>query len=237
MRSFANLFKPGPRRPTERGTARVEPARAEIPPSAPHESSRPPDPRLAAAAELRSTQGARPLSGARPDRGAPPDAAPTTPNWATEELETPEQLARRRIRQRIDDAISEAQERGEFANLRGTGKPIPPELLVSADDAWLAGKTMANAGFLPPWLQLQHEIENDLVEARRLVERTERFPPLTNRELPLTELRERLHAIQAKARRYNLMAPTMSLQRPLPKTAELERRMVQAVARPVQEQA
>ncbi|HEV7213552.1 MAG TPA: DUF1992 domain-containing protein [Chloroflexota bacterium] len=159
-----------------------------------------------------------------------PRPAPV-PNWAGDEAETPEQQRARRRRQRVDDAIMEAERRGEFDNLRGKGKPIPAELLVSADDAWLAGKALANAGFLPPWLQLQHEIEDDLAQCRRLVERTERFPPLANRERPLTELRSRLDGIRAKTRRYNLMVPTMSLQRPLPNSDDLLQRLEQALAR------
>ncbi len=131
--------------------------------------------------------------------------------------------------QRVNDAIVEAQQRGEFDNLRGKGKPIPAELLVAGDDAWLAGKVLANAGFLPPWLQLQQEIDDDLAECRRLIERTERFPPLTNRELPLQTLRARLDDVRTKARRYNLMAPTMALQRPLPETSDLLLRMERAV--------
>jgi hypothetical protein len=146
--------------------------------------------------------------------------------------ETPqlaERQERRPIHERVNDAIVDAQRRGEFDNLRGKGKPIPAELLVSGDDAWLAGKTLANAGFLPPWLQLQHEIEDDVQACRLLVERTERFPPLANRDLPVQELRRRLEEIRAKTRRYNLMAPTMSLQRPLPETQELLERMARAV--------
>lgn len=232
MRSLANIFRHGPRHQAGGGgTVGTPPTAGGTPSTGSQETLRLPDPRLDAAQELRAVHGERPQPGEPTARaaGSTPGTAPATPNWAAEGMETPEQRARRRIRQRIDDAISEAQERGEFDNLRGKGKPIPAELLVNADDAWLAGKTLANSGFLPPWLQLQHEIENDLIEARRLVERTERFPPLSNRELPLTELRKRLQDIQAKARRYNLMAPTMSLQRPLPKTTDLEQRMARAI--------
>lgn len=178
-------------------------------------------PLVAEASELRVRQaGERPAPTARPA---------AVPNWAGEDGETPEQQRNRRRRQRVDDAIVEAQQRGDFDNLRGKGKPIPAELLLSADETWLAGKTLANAGFLPPWLQLQHEIEDDLAECRRLVERAERFPPLANRDLPLNELRTRLEAIRDKTRRYNLMVPAMALQRPLPTTDDLVQRMARAV--------
>jgi hypothetical protein len=147
-------------------------------------------------------------------------------------MDPPEQ-ARDRRQQRTDAAIVAAQARGEFDNLRGKGKPIPAEQLVSSDEAWLAAKALANSGFLPPWLQLQHEIEEDLAECRRRVERAERFPPLANRQLPLEDLRSRLDDIRAKTRRFNLMAPSMSLQRPVPKTEDLLLRMALAVNVPL----
>ena len=184
-----------------------------------------PRPRLAEAGELRARQ-----TGERPSLKPKP---PAVPNWAGEDAETPEQQRARRRRQRVDDAIVEAQQRGDFDNLRGKGKPIPAELLVSGGDAWLASHALANTGFLPPWLQLQHEIDDDLAECHRLVERTERFPPLANRERPLTELQTRLDDIRAKTRRYNLMVPAMALQRPLPKTEALVQQMARAVRTPL----
>jgi hypothetical protein len=182
-----------------------------------------PRPRVEGAGELHARQ-----IGERPAATATPSPAP---NWAGEDAETPEQRRNRLRRHRVEEAIVEAQQRGDFDDLRGKGKPIPAELLVSGGDAWLAGHALANTGFLPPWLQLQHEIDDDLAECRRLVERTERFPPLTNRDVPLNELQTRLEAIRSKTRRYNLMAPAMALQRPLPATDELVRRMERVVNR------
>ena len=159
---------------------------------------------------------------------APAGVEPPAPDAAF----PPEPREHRPLHQRVEDAIVDAQRRGDFDNLRGKGKPIPAELLVSGDDAWLAGKTLANAGFLPPWLQLQHEIEDDVQACQLLVERTEHFPPLANRDLPIQELRRRLEEIRAKTRRYNLMVPTMSLQRPVPATQELLQRMARAIGEP-----
>jgi hypothetical protein len=155
---------------------------------------------------------------------APAGIEPPAPDAAS----PPERPEHRPLHQRVEEAIVDAQRRGEFDDLRGKGKPIPAELLFSRDDAWLAGKTLANAGFLPPWLQLQHEIDDDMQACRFLVERTERFPPLANRDLPMRELRRRLDEVRAKTRRYNLMVPTMSLQRPVPATEALLQRMARA---------
>lgn len=162
--------------------------------------------------------------------GAPAsDLARRVPSWA-EQLEDPATRTRRKIQRAIDDAIERAMAQGEFANLRGKGKPLPPEVLWPADDRWMASKTLANSGFLPPWLQLRQEIDAELAECCRLVERAERYPPLVNREQPVFDLQQRLEVVRDKARRYNLMVPSLSLQRSLPRTDELLQRMRRAVS-------
>lgn len=210
-----------------RGRNRAAPAPPVQPPTSPTAAApappAAPDPeprvRLELAAELRS---ARAESTPAPPSGA--DAL-----RAQLESESPADRARRRYQRHIDDAVAEAEARGDFANLRLKGQPIPAELLVGQDEAWLANRAVANAGFVPPWLQLRQEIDADLADCQRLVERVERYPPRVNRELPLRGLEQRLEAIRAKARRYNLMVPTMALQRPLPDTAPLLQRMRAAV--------
>lgn len=226
--------------PADTGNQEIEPdPEAASPPRAGNLHPAWPPPRnlrVAQARELRSVgKGADLSTGSSPvGTGLGSGGAAIVPNWAREgdSRETPEERARRRIRERVEDAIVEAQERGDFDNLRGKGKPIPQELLLSGDDAWLSGKTLSNSGFLPAWLQLQHEIDDDLAECRRLVERVERFPPSVNRQRPLDDLQQRLEQIRAKTRRYNLMVPVMSLQRTMPDTDALSQRMARAVNLP-----
>lgn len=65
--------------------------------------------------------------------------------------------------QRIKDAI----DNGEFANLRGSGKP-----LVFEDESWipedlrLAYRILRNNGFIPPELELR----NDVINLQRLIQ-------------------------------------------------------------------
>lgn len=62
------------------------------------------------------------------------------------------------IDQLVEQHVSEAQKKGDFDNLAGSGKKlvldddshVPPELRV-------AYRLMKNSGFLPPELEMRHE--------------------------------------------------------------------------------
>lgn len=71
-------------------------------------------------------------------------------------LETPENA--------VDRQIREAQERGEFDNLPGKGKPIP-DLDAPHDDMWWVKKLMAREelSFLPASLEVRRDLEKTLV--------------------------------------------------------------------------
>jgi DnaJ homologue, subfamily C, member 28, conserved domain len=61
----------------------------------------------------------------------------------------------------VDKAIREAQERGEFDNLPGAGKPIPH---LDDDELWwvknkLRAEGLSTEALLPPALQLRREVE------------------------------------------------------------------------------
>jgi hypothetical protein len=63
---------------------------------------------------------------------------------------------------RIDRLIREAQERGEFDNLRGAGRPL--DLSDADDPEWWAKRkireeNLDSAALLPPTLQLRREAE------------------------------------------------------------------------------
>lgn len=67
----------------------------------------------------------------------------------------------------IDRQIREAQERGDFDNLEGAGKPIPG-ISGPEDELWWVHKLMKREGLvhLPPTLALQKEAEVTLARAR-----------------------------------------------------------------------
>jgi hypothetical protein len=67
----------------------------------------------------------------------------------------------------IERRIREAEERGEFADLPGHGKPIADLARPRDDGWWLKGKMRAEGlSFLPPSLILRRDIEQAVADAR-----------------------------------------------------------------------
>jgi len=63
----------------------------------------------------------------------------------------------------IDRQLREAQERGEFDNLPGTGKPLPDAGREYEEDWWVRDwlrREGATSNVLPPTLQLRREAED-----------------------------------------------------------------------------
>lgn len=59
----------------------------------------------------------------------------------------------------VEERIREAMARGEFDNLPGKGKPLPPDDCAGVpEDLRLSFKIMKNAGILPEEMQLNKEI-------------------------------------------------------------------------------
>lgn len=73
-----------------------------------------------------------------------------------------------RIETLIDRQIREAQERGEFDDLPGAGKPLPNRNELN-DELWWVKRKLAEENLtmpLPPSLALRKEAETALAEAR-----------------------------------------------------------------------
>jgi hypothetical protein len=68
--------------------------------------------------------------------------------------------------------IREAQQRGDFDNLPGTGKPIVLDENVFAGDMDAAYRVAANANAAPLWVTLDKEVSEDLEALSSLLERT-----------------------------------------------------------------
>ena len=69
----------------------------------------------------------------------------------------------------IDRQIREAQERGEFDNLPGAGKPIPGLADSDDDEMWWVKQYLRreNVSYLPPTLTLRKEVEDVLAAVPR----------------------------------------------------------------------
>ncbi|MCH0559957.1 DUF1992 domain-containing protein [Streptomyces sp. MUM 16J] len=64
----------------------------------------------------------------------------------------------------VDQQIRDAQARGEFERLPGTGEPLPADLEATYDELWWVKRKMAREGLavLPPALALRKEAEDAL---------------------------------------------------------------------------
>lgn len=59
----------------------------------------------------------------------------------------------------VEERIREAQARGDFDNLPGRGKPLPPDELASVPEELRVGyRLLKNAGAIPPQLELRKEM-------------------------------------------------------------------------------
>ncbi|MFJ9115964.1 DUF1992 domain-containing protein [Streptomyces sp. NPDC102394] len=67
----------------------------------------------------------------------------------------------------MDKQILDAERRGEFAELAGAGKPLPPGTDTTYDELWWIRQKMAREGLsvLPPTLALRKEAEDTLAAA------------------------------------------------------------------------
>lgn len=72
-----------------------------------------------------------------------------------------------RIESLVEQQIREAQERGEFDDLPGAGKPIPDIDRPYQDTWWVKEKMRReNLSYLPPALQLRKDAQDAVDEAR-----------------------------------------------------------------------
>ncbi|MCW7754642.1 DUF1992 domain-containing protein [Desulfobotulus sp. H1] len=80
-----------------------------------------------------------------------------------------------------EEKILEAQKKGRFSNLPGSGKPLPMETISIPEDLRMAYHMLKTADFLPPELELRKEIHT----ARELLEKT---PDLTTKHTIITRI-------------------------------------------------
>ncbi len=70
----------------------------------------------------------------------------------------------------VDRAIEAAQERGDFDNLPGHGKPLMLDEHPYAGDRALGFHVLNNAGIKPLWMELDKEIQGLRVRMQRLLD-------------------------------------------------------------------
>ena len=70
----------------------------------------------------------------------------------------------------VERRIQEAQERGQFADLPGRGKPLHLRENPFVKREWrLAYRVLENAGFAPDWIELDKTIRTEMAECQKLL--------------------------------------------------------------------
>lgn len=78
------------------------------------------------------------------------------PNQETEENSAITISRERKQIRWMDEILKESEKNGEFDNLPGKGKPL------NVQSGNVLNSILKNANILPPWLELQHEIRDDI---------------------------------------------------------------------------
>lgn len=142
----------------------------------------------------------------------------------------------------VEEQIRKAQERGDFNNLKGAGKPIdlsenpyePPELRM-------AFKILKENDFAPYWIELGKEIDADLAKLEEELDYFQRYIKIfladkhsrpamqkfrDKKELFYYQRKLSLQKIDKKILDYNLQCPTFRLGR---SNLDIENEMMKAI--------
>jgi DnaJ family protein C protein 28 len=126
----------------------------------------------------------------------------------------------------IDEQIREAQERGEFDNLPGTGKPLILDETQFTGDKAMAYSLLKQNGYAPPEIELAKEIRSDFEKAQAQLEklrlqrhslRAKRVPPLKSEKRAFnqavvragSEYGQSLRELNRKVLNLNLSTPSL----------------------------
>ncbi|MBE3558861.1 MAG: DUF1992 domain-containing protein [Ktedonobacteraceae bacterium] len=144
----------------------------------------------------------------------------------------------------IEEMIQQAQERGEFNNLQGTGQPLHLEDESTAGDMAMAYHLLKNNGYAPAEVELAREIRHMRAQAEakvtRLIHQSQRLhrrrvPPFASEkrafnaavEKTASEYEQALKELNSKILTLNLTAPA-AMHQPMLDVKELVRQFRQA---------
>lgn len=129
----------------------------------------------------------------------------------------------------IDEIIGEARAKGEFDNLRGSGKPLHLKQNHYAGDDALANEMLVKAGYKPAWLEEREEIEESAETARRNLYRAwqlHRCYPSSAWRQAVEQFDREIDTLNRRIRHFNIKAPHQNFQL-LTIDAQIERRKVE----------
>lgn len=125
----------------------------------------------------------------------------------------------------IDEQIQEAQARGEFDNLPGTGKPMDLDDTLFTGDKAMAYSLLKQNGYAPPEIELAKEIRSEFEKAQVKFEKlrhqrnslhTRRIPPFDSEKRAFNHSVEKaasgydqlLRELNRKIHNLNLITPS-----------------------------
>ena len=114
----------------------------------------------------------------------------------------------------IDRQIRQAQERGDFDNLRGKGKPLDPDdpnAVFAGDDA-MGLKLIKNAEALPAWIELNKAITAERERCRRILAYYTRERDRDRRARFAADYRRRAADLNRLIDQYNFIVPARHLE-------------------------
>lgn len=100
----------------------------------------------------------------------------------------------------MDEVIAEEREKGNLDHLPGLGKPL--HLYKENSMEAIVNDVLKTAHFLPPWIQLQHEIRDAIAE---LLTKAQTSDPRS--------IQHDIHEINQKINKYNRICPIPHLQK------------------------
>lgn len=120
----------------------------------------------------------------------------------------------------VEQRIADARAAGAFDNLRGTGRPLPEdENPLEPPEVRAAHRLLKNNEFAPPWIEARRDIEREQAALNAWVaEQQRRWPKMlpANHATVQAEYRRRLTELRSLILNYNLTAPPVAGQLPLP---------------------
>lgn len=115
----------------------------------------------------------------------------------------------------IDQQIRQAQERGDFDNLRGKGQPLAPDdqnaQAFAGDDA-MGLKLLKNNDALPAWIELNKEIAAERLACQRVLDYYTAERDRARRARYATDYRRLVSSLNEKIDQYNLIVPSKSVE-------------------------
>jgi hypothetical protein len=139
-------------------------------------------------------------------------SSPDHEDESAEEQPAPRQsVTARTFHSLVDQRIAAAEAAGAFRDLPGAGKPLKldDDATVPAEER-AAFRLLKNAGFAPPWIELQKEIRTEQEALNHwLMQQQQHWSTLdeATQERLRADYRRRLVALNRQISSYNLMAP------------------------------